>query len=443
MIQLNYKIMMMNNKTYILVIVLLFFFKSNIAQQVPAPKQSKTISIVGATAHIGNGEVIENATLVFENGIITQIGNSNNIQAQGEIITATNKHIYPGFIIPNSTLGLGEIDAVRATLDYDETGNYLPHVRSIIAYNAESKVVESVRPNGVLLAQITPRGGRISGTSSIVQLDAWSWEDAILKVDDGIHVNWPNSFKTKYISFGNLIISDPNKDYNKQVSDLKNFLLQAKTYAHTDSKQKNLPFNATKGIFNGNQKLYIHAKKEKEIIDIIAFIKELGIKNIVLVEGDEAYKVANLLKTNNIPVLLSRVHKLPNSEDDDYDLPFKNAKILTDNGVLVGLQNRGDMDRMNSRNLPFYAGTVAAHGLDIEKALQLITLNTSKILGIDKQYGSLEVGKSATLFISEGNALDMRTNLLTKAFIDGRNISLESHQTKLWKRYMDKYSNQK
>ncbi|MCK4562425.1 MAG: amidohydrolase, partial [Flavobacteriaceae bacterium] len=144
----------MKRSIYIFSLMVLFLVQFNIAQQTPAPKQNKIISIVGATAHIGNGEIIKNSVIVFENGIITQIGSSTNIQAQGEIITATNKHVYPGFIIPNSTLGLGEIDAVRATRDFDEVGEMLPHVRSLVAYNAESKVTESMRPNGVLIGQI-------------------------------------------------------------------------------------------------------------------------------------------------------------------------------------------------------------------------------------------------------------------------------------------------
>ena len=133
------------------------------------------------------------------------------------------------------------------------------------------------------------------------------------------------------------------------------------------------------------------------------------------------------------------MHLRPEKNDEDYDLTYKLAKKLVDSGVIVGLEASGDMERMNSRNLPFYAGTTVAYGLTKEQALQLITLNTAKILGIDKDYGSLEVGKSATLFISEGDALDMRTNKLVNAFIDGREISLESHQTKLWKKYSKKY----
>jgi imidazolonepropionase-like amidohydrolase len=131
---------------------------------------------------------------------------------------------------------------------------------------------------------------------------------------------------------------------------------------------------------------------------------------------------------------------LPNLDQDDIDQPFKLAKILTDLGVVVGLENSGDMERMNTRNLPFQAGTTVAYGLTKEQALQTITLNTAKILGIEAQCGSLEVGKDATLFISEGDALDMRTNKLTKAFIQGRDISLESHQTKLYQKYKSKYN---
>ena len=179
-------------QTYILLSLVIFLYGISTAQQTPADKQTETIAFIGATAHLGNGKVIENSILVFENGKIITIDiaeNKSEVPSVKKTIDVTGKHMYPGFILPNSTLGLGEIDAVRATRDQDEIGEMIPHVRSLIAYNAESKIVESMRPNGVLLAQITPRGGTISGTSSIVQLDAWNWEDAAIKVDDGIHLN--------------------------------------------------------------------------------------------------------------------------------------------------------------------------------------------------------------------------------------------------------------
>lgn len=164
---------------------------------------------------------------------------------------------------------------------------------------------------------------------------------------------------------------------------------------------------------------------------------------MTLVGGYYAYKNVALLKENNVSVLLRRIHDLPLLEDEDVNLPYKNAKILYDAGIIVGLQNAGDMERMQIRNLPFYAGTCAAWGIDKEDALKLITSNTAKILGIDANYGTLETGKSATLFISEGDALDMRTNKVTNAFIDGRQISLESHQTELYDRYKEKYNTEK
>ena len=163
-----------------------------------------------------------------------------------------------------------------------------------------------------------------------------------------------------------------------------------------------------------------------------------GAKEVVLVGGYHAYKITDFLKNNNIPVLVQFTHNLPVFDDDDYDLPYKLPKLLVDAGLLVGIQNT-NASNFQTRNLPFYAGQVGQQGLDKEKALQLITSNSAKILGIDADYGTLETGKSATLFISEGDALDMRGNQLTHAYIDGRTISLETHQTKLWKRYMDKY----
>ena len=195
-------------------------------------------------------------------------------------------------------------------------------------------------------------------------------------------------------------------------------------------------------VLNGNRKVYFHVNDERQIIDAVDF----GIANkldMVLVGAYEASKTIDLLKKHNVPVLLQRVHSTPDNDDDDYDLPYKLANILTKAGITVGLEPSGDMERMNTRNLPFYAGTCAAYGLNKEKAVQLITLNTAKILGIDKTTGSLEVGKDATLFISEGDALEMRTNKLTNAFIQGRKISLESHQTALYKKYSKKYNKAK
>lgn len=428
----------------ILKIVLFFAFVGNIAaQQTPASKQTTAFSIEGATAHLGNGQVIENSLIMFADGKITFVGSAMmKIARMGTIINASGKHIYPGFIALDATLGLVEIDAVKASDDESEIGIMNPHVRSLIAYNAESKLVESMRPNGVLMAQIVPKGGTISGTSSVVQMDAWNWEDAVVKTDDAIHLNWPGSFTSGRWWLGEDPALKPNSEYPKNIEKINSFFTDAKQYLASKSDKMNLPFAATKGLFDGSQKLYIHVSGEKEIIDAITTSKELGINNLVIVRGEGAEKVTDLLVKHNIPVILNRPHRNPNSEDDAYDETYTIAKRLLDKGVLVGLGMEGQMDRMNTRNLPFYAGTFAAFGLEKEKAVQLITGDAAKILGIDAFSGTLEVGKDATLFISEGDALDMRTNQISEAYIQGRKISLESHQTTLWKRYAEKFKSE-
>jgi len=435
-----------------LFILIVFTFSTINAQQTPGMNQSNTIAIVGGIAHIGDGTVIENSIIIFTDGKLTTVSskldyyNSVDIKYTKELkditlIEAKGKHIYPGFIAANASLGLVEIDAVRASNDKDEIGEMIPHIRSLIAYNAESKVVESMRPNGILIAQVTPQGGTISGTSSIVQLDAWNWEDAGLKTDDGIHLNWPNTFRRGRTWMGEDPSLKANTNYGKEIKKIQQFFNDSRTYNLGATSTKNLSFGAMSGIFNGSQRLFIHVDDEKGIIDAVAFSDKNNLKNIVLVGGKESYKTLDLLKSKNIPVLVSTTHRLPNSAQSDYDMPYKLPKILYDAGITVGIHN-GDSGNFQTRNLPFYAGQVVGQGLSKENALKLITSNTAKILGIGNKVGTLSAGKDATLFISKGDALDMRTNQIEKAYISGREISLESHQTKLWKRYKNKYESQ-
>ncbi len=416
-------------------------------QQTPAKKQTQDIVITNCFIHIGNGTVIENGAIGFSNGKINYVG--KNISKEHSlpsifsdknprIINAEGKHIYPGFIAMNSTLGLVEIDAVRASDDEDELGDFLPHIRSAIAYNAESKVIESVRPNGILIAQVVPRGGTISGSSSVMQLDAWNWEDALIKTDEGIHLNWPNPYSRGRWWLGEDPTLKENKNYSKSIETIKNFFDEAKIYSNQNPKH--LPYSSMKGIYDGSKTIYLHASYEKQIIDGVSFLKDLNLKKIVLVNAEESLNIIEFLKKNNIPIIISRPHRLPDSEDQDPKLTFKLASKLINSGILVSIDTSGQMERMNTRNLPFYAGSFAAYGIDKEIALKMITINSAKILGIDDKLGSLKVGKDATLFISKGDAFDMRTNILSHAFIKGRQISLETHQTKLWKRYSKKFN---
>ena len=406
----------------------------------------KSVLIMNGTAHIGTDSVIKNSIIGIRDGKIVEVLDATASQAPAgtydEKIDATGKHVYPGFIAPNSTLGLTEIDAVRATNDFREVGTTLPNVRSLIAYNTDSKIIPTVRSNGILLAQITPRGGLVSGTSSILMLDGWNWEDAAYKIDDGIHVNWPRMQSRKFLDEDNIYPGpyEKNKDYVKQTNDLKKLILDAKAYNESDVKEeKNLRFEAMKGLYSGEQTLFIHANNVKEIIEAVNFAKANAIKKVAIVGGRDSWMVTDLLKENNVAVVVARLHDLPEHPEDDVDITYKLPYLLQKAGVLYCLNNEGDMEAMGTRNLPFYAGTAAAYGLTKEQALRSITLNTAKILGIDKTTGSIEVGKDANIFISTGDALDMKSNNVEKAFVKGVSIDLNNDQKELYEKYKKKY----
>jgi len=403
----------------------------------PAPAQNESIIIMNGTAHLGNGKVIENSVIGFENGKITLVGDATVIKLEEghykKKINAFGKHVYPGFINCNSTLGLTEIDLVRSTHDDYEVGDLNPNVRSIIAYNTDSKIPPTVRSNGVLMEQIVPQGGTISGQSSVVVLDAWNWEDAAYKTDEGIHLNWPQMYVAKYPG------ADPEdkqrERMNKEMTNIEQLFKEAKAYAVSVPAEKNLRFESMKGLFNGTKKLYVHCGYVKEIESAVLFCKKYGIK-MVLVDGQDAWRVAALLKENNIPVILGRLHSLPPREDEDVDLPYKLPYLLKQAGVDYALSIGGSWQ---TRNLGFMAGTSAGYGITKEEALMSITLSPAKILGIDNSTGTLETGKDATLFISSGDALDMRTNNVVNAYINGREINLDDVQKQLDAKYKTKY----
>lgn len=403
----------------------------------PAKAQAQTVAITGATIHVGNGTIIAQGTLVFEEGKITYVGPLTPAADDVEIIDATGKHVYPGFIALNTNLGLVEVESVRATIDDAEVGENNAHVRSLVAYNTDSKVINTLRSNGVLLAQITPQGGLVSGQSSVVQLDAWNWEDAAYTIDEGIHIHWPTLRFSRFGGGSAAAGSDAQKaQVQTEITQLEDFLRQAKAYAELEETVvSNARFEAFKPVFAGNRQVYVHANKATDIIAAVSAFKRLGI-DPVLVGGIEAHLVTDLLVDNDVPVIMQQSHALPYATDVDVYLPYRQAKILSDAGVLVAYSIDGFWQQ---RNLPFMAGTAAAYGLDREQALATITSNTAKILGIDDLTGTLEVGKDANVIVSDGDALDMLGNDIQRAFIQGRDIDLDDLHKQLFERYEFKY----
>ncbi len=429
-------------KNFLYTFILVFSASAVMAQlPQPAEPQSNAILLKGGIAHLGNGKVIQNSLIGFDEGKITLVGDAtrSKIDVAGyTVIDITGQHVYPGFILPNSSLGLEEVSAVRATRDANETGQLKPHIRSLVAYNTDSKIPPTLRYNGILVAETTPMGGRISGTSSVMNLEGWNWEDAVLKADVGVHMSWPSKMGGHFDFSTFTWIREPNKKYDSQVEELVSFFDDAKSYLESSSKERNLKMEAMTGLFDGSKILYIRANSAKEIVQAVRFGQEKGVQKIVILAGTEALDAASFLAENKIPVILPNVHSLPSS-DEVVELPYELAGLLTKAGVTIALSHNGMLAR--ARNLPFYAGTAAAYGLGKEEAVQAITLNAAKVLGIDSEVGSLEEGKRATLFVSKGDALDMMTNNLTHAYIDGKTIQLEGEQQALYKQYSDKYAN--
>lgn len=399
----------------------------------PAPAQSKTVALTHATIHTGTGQVINDGMIVFANGKIISVGPTEPIKDNAQVIDCTSKQIYPGLIDAATNLGLDEISAVRATSDEYELGDINPTIQSMYAYNTDSKIINTVRSNGVLLCNVVPGGGIISGASSVMQLDAWNWEDAVYKANNGIHFRMPSLLRFP----GSSPDDDPVANAMKQIDNVRTFFRQAKAYlSETKHDNTNIKFEAVKGLFDQSQIFYVHCELVKEIMIAVDFAKEFSFRTVV-VGGTDSWKVADYLKQNNIPVILGDLYSLPAMQDDDIDQPFKTPLILQKAGVIFCLSDNNQSTRY--RNLPFDAGIAVANGLTKEEALQSITLNAAKLLSIDKTTGSLEVGKDANIVISDGDILDIKSSNITYAFIQGRQINLDNKQKQLNEKYKYKY----
>ncbi len=435
-------------KTLYISIVIIVILVTGVAAQSPvvAPSQKKPVMLTGGTIHTGTGDVISDGAVVFDHGKITAVGKAADIKADRsafEVIDISGKQVYPGLIFANTGIGLSEIGSgVEVATDLRETGDLNPNVRAIAAYNTDSHVIPVLRSNGILLAQIVPQGTLLPGTSSVVQLDAWNWEDAAYSIDNGIQLGWPRkSLPSGRSQYSTAMVADPISTYDKNVDQLEKIFSDAVAYsAITKPEKVNLRLEAMKGLFDGSKILFISAQEAKGIIAAVSFAKKYGVKKMVLTGADEtAWDVRDFLKVNNIPVILSNTLSLPEYDYSDTRMPFKLAALFMKEGILTGLTYGSQA----YGNLPFAAGQTVAYGLTIEQALQTVTLNNAKILGIADRTGSVETGKDANLVVSTGDILDMAGNNIELAFINGRNISLDNKHKQLYKRFGAKYENLK
>ncbi|MFZ1527456.1 MAG: amidohydrolase family protein [Ferruginibacter sp.] len=419
--------------------VLQTFAQENIS---PAPVNTGAVLIKNGTLHVGNGQVLQNTSVLIRNSKIESIGASIAEDGSMTVIDAAGKQVYPGLIASATNIGLREIaNGVKGSTDFREIGELNPGVRSIAAYNTDSKIINTLRSNGILLGNIVPQGSLITGSSSVVQFDAWNWEDAAYKTDGGIHFMMPSLLvrpqgRARFQQQAPQ--EDPVKEALDKIEGVKSFFREARSYQLQKGKpaETNLKLESVKGLFEKKQKLFIHCDLVKEMLIAIDFVKEFGF-DVVIIGGSESWQIADLLKQNNIPVILQQLHSLPTMDDDDIDQPFKTPAILQKAGLLFAIND--DDGNTTGRNLAFNAGTAAAYGLSREEALQAITLNAAKILGIADRTGSIEVGKDANIIISTGDILDERTSVVERAFIQGREINLDDKHKQLYEKYKRKY----
>jgi len=403
--------------------------------------ENRSVIYTGGKIFTAAGKVYEIGAIGVKADTIAFVGPASDavISDYERVEDLDGRHVYPGLIATNTTLGLTEIFAVRATRDYREVGDMNPNVRSIIAYNAESDITATVLENGVLFAQVCPRGGTISGTSSVVKLKGWNWEDAAYEMDEGIHMDWPRMFKRKGER------DDPreyeaDEKYAEKVNELKAFFSSAKAYGNNKYPlERDLRYEAMKGVFDGTKRLYISADFIKEIREVIAFKRELDIPKVTIVGGYDSHRVADLLIENEISVLVRRVISLPRLAEDHIDASFRLASELEEAGVLFAFQMDGDMEPIQNRNIAFAAGVAIANGLEREAALKAITINAAKILGIDDRTGSLEVGKEANFIMTEGDLFEIRSGAVHRRYLKGQLIDTENRQNDLYLKYLRKY----
>ena len=403
--------------------------------QVPGKPQERPVLLRGGDLYTVSQGVLPATDLLFDRGTIRKIGKGLAAPEGAEVLDVAGKRVYPGIIATATTLGLVEIGAVRATNDVREVGGVTPEVVAHTAYNWDSEVLPTVRSHGITTAQVMPQGGLVSGRSSITHLDGWTKEDAAVDLVDGVVLNWPASG----VSTSPFVRTTPEEQRKEQAearAELARFFRAARNYHLERIAVPSTPIDARleamRTVLTREIPLYVVADDERQITEALRFAAEQEIR-VVLVGAREAERVQDLIKAAGVPVILGSNTNLPGRPDDDYDAVYRLPAALHAAGIRFCLASDGTATEQ--RNLPFMAGMAAAFGLPKEAALRAITLSAAEILGIADEQGSLEVGKAATLFISEGDVLDTLTQKVTHLWINGSAVDLDDRHKMLERKY--------
>lgn len=417
---------------------------------IPVAAQENPVVLKGATIHTVTKGTITNGTIVLEKGKITAIGGPEVAAPRAaKIVDLTGKHIYPGLIDAYSTVGLTEIGAVDVSNDIAERGDFNPNIRAEIAVNAESRHIGTTRSAGVLVAFSTPEGGVISGLSSAMSLEGWTWEEMSMKGAAALNVKWPDPNARPGGRFGGGggggrggPPGPPPKTYAEQVQQIKDWFAEARAYRDAVKTGQNartdIRYAAMIPAIDKKIPVVVAAEGAAQINDAITWAKSENIR-LVIRGGRDALFVADRLKAENVPVILTSTMSAPDREYEGYDQAYATPTKLYNAGVKFAIA--GGAGGLYSYRLPWEAGVAVAFGLPEEEALKAVTINAAQFMGIDDKVGSLEVGKEATLIISTGTPLDMTTNIIQN-YIQGREINMMDIHKFFFEKYMEKIKQQ-
>ena len=405
------------------------------------PPQEQPVVLRGATIHTVTNGVIENGTIVMDRGKITAIGGPDVAAPRGaRVVGVTGKPIYPGLID-------AEIGAVDVSNDINEIGDFNPNVRAEVAVNPESRHIGTTRSAGVLVAFSTPGGGVVSGLSSAMSLEGWTWEEMSMKGAAALNVNWPNPNARPRRFFGGPGgrggPQAPPKTYEEQVQELKDFFAEARAYRDAvkagQDVRSDTRFAAMIPAIDGEIPVVVAADGVAQINDALTWGKAEGLR-LVIRGGRDAVYVADRLKAENVPVILTTTLDAPSRDYEGYDGGYSAAGKLHAAGVKFAIA--GGAGALYSYRLPWEAGVAVAFGLPEEEALKAVTINAAEFMGIADKVGSLEVGKEATLIITTGTPLDMTSDII-QSYIQGREIDMNDIQKHFFKKYLEKINQQK
>jgi imidazolonepropionase-like amidohydrolase len=421
-----------------------FYSVSVSADEIPAPPQTRPILLSGGTIHPVSGNAIENGEILFENGKITAIGSSVQKPENCLTIDVAGKHVYPGMLEAHSNMGLTEIAAVRATNDFRESGSINPNVKALVSVYPDNVIIPVTRANGVLFALTAPEGGLVSGKSAVIQLDGWTYEDMSVKPEVAMHINWPSQYLSprRTARMSEKEVEEAKKEQAELLLKIRDLFDQARVYRDarrtSDSTQKyDARLEAMMDVVDGKLPMMIRADRATDIQSAVSFAAEQKLK-IIILGGYDAEQCAELLKKHDVPVVISAVYRNPQRRDDSYDASYTLPERLRKADVKYCICGTDRSETWNARILPYHAATAVGFGLPADEAIKAITLYPAQILGVDDRIGSLEVGKDASLIITDGSPLETTTDVLS-AYIQGRKVDLSNRHLRLYKKYEQKY----